>query len=404
MRIAQINMIPYGSTGKIMLQIAETARKHGHEVRTYSTIPYDKNEHAASTPKENHFVWGSEKENQIHYYLGSTLGRNGCFSRNGTKELVEDLKRFQPDIVHLHNLHKFCINLQVLFGYLKESNVKVVWTLHDCWAMTGQCPYFTMVKCDKWKTGCYQCPQLEVYPKSRIDNSKRMYQCKKEWFTGIKDMTIVTPSQWLADIVKQSFLKDYPVQVINNGIDLTVFQPTKSDFREKYKIAPEKKLLLGVAFGWGKRKGLDVFVELSKRLDNNYQIVLVGTDANVDTEIPANIISIHKTQNQRELAEIYTAADLFVNPTREENYPTVNMESIACGTPVLTFRTGGSPEIVDETCGCVVDCDDVDGMEKEIRRISIEQPYSMEQCLKKAQSFDMNLKFEEYVKLYEQQQ
>lgn len=403
MRIAQINMIPYGSTGKIMLQIAETARKHGHEVRTYSTIPYDKNEHTAAPPKENHFVWGSEKENKIHYYLGSALGRNGCFSKNGTKELIEDLKRFQPDIVHLHNLHKFCINLPLLFGYLKESNVKVVWTLHDCWAMTGQCPYFTMTKCDKWKTSCYQCPQLEVYPKSRIDNSKKMFQWKKAWFTGIKDMAIVTPSQWLADIVKQSFLKDYPVQVINNGIDLAVFRPTKSDFREKYNITPDKKLLLGVAFGWGKRKGLDVFVELSKRLNEKFEIVLVGTDGNVDTQIPANIISIHKTQNQRELAEIYTAADLFVNPTREENYPTVNMEAIACGTPVLTFRTGGSPEIVDETCGSVVDCDDIDGMEKEIRRICAEQPYSMEQCLEKAQSFDMNLKFEEYVKLYEQQ-
>lgn len=401
MKIAQINMIPYGSTGKIMLQIAETARKQGHEVRTYSTIPFDKNEHAASTPTENHFVWGSEKENCIHYYLGSMLGRNGCFSKKGTAELIVDLKAFQPDIVHLHNLHKFCINIPMLFQYLKESNVRTVWTLHDCWAMTGQCPYFTMIKCEKWKTGCEHCPQLNVYPRSRIDNSKWMYVHKKEWFTGVSDMTLVTPSEWLAGLVRQSFLKNYPVQVINNGIDLSVFNPTPSDFRKRNKISDNKYLLLGVAFGWGVRKGLDVFIELSKRLSDQYQIVLVGTDSAVDAQLPENIISIHKTQNQKELAEIYSAADLFVNPTREENYPTVNMESIACGTPVLTFRTGGSPEIVDDTCGYVVDCDDVDAMEREIRRITVNSPYTKERCVLKAKSYDMNLKFEEYLKLYE---
>lgn len=401
MKIAQINMIPYGSTGKIMLQIAETARKHGHEVRTYSTVPFDRNEHAASTPTENHFVWGSERENRLHYYLGSALGRNGCFSKKGTTELIADLKLFQPDIVHLHNLHKFCINLPMLFKYLKESNVRTVWTLHDCWAMTGQCPYFTIVKCGKWKSGCERCPQLNVYPRSRIDNSKWMYAHKKEWFTGVRDMTLVTPSEWLAGLVRQSFLKDYPVQVINNGIDLSVFHPMQSDFRKRNKIADDKYLLLGVAFGWGERKGLDVFIELSKRLSDQYQIVLVGTDSATDAQLPENVISIHKTQNQKELAEIYSAADLFVNPTREENYPTVNMESIACGTPVLTFRTGGSPEIVDDTCGYVVDCDDVDAMEKEIRRIASNRPYTKDQCLEKAKSYDMNLKFEEYVKLYE---
>lgn len=401
MRIAQINMIHYGSTGKIMLQIAETARKHGHQVRTYSTNPFDKNEHVICTLNANHFVWGSKNENKIHYYLGSLLGRNGCFSKKGTADLIADLKEFQPDIVHLHNLHKFCINLPMLFKYLKESNVRVVWTLHDCWTMTGQCPYFTMVKCEKWKIGCEHCPQLNVYPRSRIDNSKWMYKHKKEWFTGIYDMTIVTPSEWLAGIVKQSFLKDYPVQVINNGIDLSVFHPMQSSFRKCNKIPDDTFLILGVAFGWGKRKGLDVFIELAKRLGTQYQIVLVGTDSNVDLQLPANIISIHKTQNQQELAEIYSAADLFVNPTREENYPTVNMESIACGTPVLTFRTGGSPEILDNTCGCVVDCDDIDAMEKEIKCIMDKKPYTLEQCLTKAKTFDMELKFEEYVKLYE---
>ena len=214
-------------------------------------------------------------------------------------------------------------------------------------------------------------------------------------------MTIVTPSQWLADLVKESFLAEYPVKVIHNGIDLSVFQPTENDFREKYGLQ-NKKIILGVAFGWGERKGLDVFVELAKRLDcEQYQIVLVGTDDSVDKQLPTNIISIHRTQNQTELAKIYTAADLFVNPTREENYPTVNMESLACGTPVLTFRTGGSPEIIDETCGAVVACDDVNGLEKEILRIFEQVPFSEDDCLKRATRFDMQDRFKEYVSLYD---
>ena len=213
------------------------------------------------------------------------------------------------------------------------------------------------------------------------------------------DLTIITPSQWLADQVKMSFLKDYPVKVINNGIDLSVFKPTESDFRDRYGFV-DKKIVLGVAFGWGHRKGLDVFIELSKRLPEDYRIVLVGTDDNVDKQLPANIVSIHRTQNQTELAEIYTAADVFANPTREEVLGLVNIESLACGTPVVTFKTGGSPECIDETCGSVVPCDDVDAVEMEIRRICEEKPYSIEACLARAKSFDMNEKFKEYVDLY----
>lgn len=397
MKIAQINMIPYGSTGKIMFQIAETARKEGYEARTFSTVPFDKNPKSIMNLPNDHFVFGSLQENKRHYYLGSLLGKNGCFSHHGTRQLINYLEEFQPDIIHLHNIHKFCINFPMLFQYIKKNNASVVWTLHDCWAFTGQCPYFTMVKCDKWKHGCCNCPQTGGYPKSRIDNSKRMYTLKKQWFTGIEKMTIVSPSKWLANLVEQSFLKEYPVKVINNGIDLSVFKPTPSDFRERYGIAQDKFIVLGVAFGWGARKGLDVFVELAKRLDSCYQIVLVGTD---DASLPKNVLSIHKTQNQSELAQIYSAADLLVNPTREENYPTVNMESIACGTPVLTFNTGGSPEILDGTCGSVVEYDNVDAMVQEVGRIYTKHPFSEEACLKKAESFDKKKKFEKYLKLY----
>ena len=214
-------------------------------------------------------------------------------------------------------------------------------------------------------------------------------------------MTLVTPSHWLGELAKQSFLGEYPVQVIHNGIDLSIFSPRSNDFRKKYSCE-NKFILLGVAFDWGKKKGLDVVIELSKRLNESYQIVLVGTNDRVDTQLPKNIISIHRTQNQMELAEIYTSADLFINPTREETYPTVNMESIACGTPVLTFRTGGSPEILNDKTGYVVDCDDIDAMEQEIMRISTMRPYIESACLEHAKTFDMQNCFKEYVKLYEQ--
>ena len=231
-----------------------------------------------------------------------------------------------------------------------------------------------------------------------------MWKKKRSWFTGVPDMTLVTPSQWLADLVKRSFLSEYPVEVIPNGIDLNVFKPRASDFRRRYHIPEGKNILLGVAFGWGERKGLDVFLELAKRLDGaKYQIVLVGTDDSVDKQLPESIISIHRTENQQQLAVIYTAADLFVNPTREENYPTVNMESIACGTPVLTFRTGGSPEIVSPDTGSVVDCDDVDSLEKEIVRICQTKPYTEERCLNRAAEFDQFRRFKEYIRLYERE-
>lgn len=396
MKLVEINICDYGSTGKIMFQLAEIARLDGNVVQTFS-----RKWKGIKNEKKNHTYFGSFFENVVHRILGIVTGYSECFSIVGTLSLISKLQEISPDIIHLHNLHGSYINLPILFHYIKKHNIKVVWTLHDCWSFTGHCPHFTLVKCDKWKTGCYNCPSYQEYPKSFFDNSRFMYKLKKKWFMDVKHMVLVTPSKWLSNLVEQSFLGDYPVRVINNGIDLDIFKPMPSNFRHKYSCE-DKHIVLGVAFGWGKRKGLDVFIELAKRLDKEkYQIVLVGTDDNVDKQLPDNIISIHKTQNQRELAELYTVADVFANPTREENYPTVNMESIACGTPVITFKTGGSPEILDETCGSVVECDDIDAMQKEIIRICESKPYSVKVCLKKSKSFDKNEKFKEYIRLYE---
>lgn len=401
MRIAQINMLHFGSTGKIMFSLAEVARESGDEVLTFSPRCYRKGMGDHFPQIDGHVYFGSWAENMLHHHIAKITGLNGCFSFWGTKELIRELENFNPDIVHLHNLHNWSFNLALLFDYLKKSGVRVIWTLHDTWSFTGYCPYFNVSGCVKWKTECGKCPQTREYPGTYLDTSRLMYHLKKKWFTGVKHMTLVTPSRWLASLVQQSYLRNYPVQVINNGIDLEIFRPRQSDFRDKHGIDQKKFMLLGVAFGWGNRKGLDVFVELSKKLDvEQYQIVLVGTDDYVDEKLTPNIISVHRTQNQFELAEIYTAADLFVNPTREDNYPTVNMESLACGTPVITFRTGGSPEIVSERTGAVVDCDDVMSLEREIKRIRSEQPYSRQSCLEYAQNFNMYLRFREYLDLY----
>ena len=392
MKVAQINAVcGKGSTGKICIEISKILDENNIENKIYFV----------SGEKD---VKNGVKYSNIFYIkrmalLSRIFGNNGFNSTFATKRLIKELKNFNPDVIHLHNLHGHNVNLKILFDYLNQSNKKIIWTFHDCWAFTGYCPHFVMAKCDKWKAECYKCQQKQDTTWF-FDRSKNIFNRKKSAITQLQNLTIITPSKWLADLVKQSFLQDYPVQVINNGIDLSVFKPTTGDFRQKYNISDDKFILLGVAFGWGKRKGLDVFIELSKRLSDKYQIVLVGTSDKTDKLLPKNIISIHRTQNQTELAEIYTAANLFVNPTREENYPTVNMESLACGTPVLTFRTGGSPEILDDTCGSVVGCDDIDAMQTEIERICETKLYSEKACLIRAESFDMNNRFKEYLELY----
>lgn len=396
-KILAVNLGDFGSTGNIARNVLDKYDPSRDFV--YFAFPQWT---FKKEIKKNELLIGFSFIKKIREKISIYSGLLDLLALFSTFLFLCKVKRIHPSVIHLHNLHGSYISFPLLFHFIKQQHIPIIWTLHDCWAFTGRCPYFDLTKCEKWKTGCYDCPYpKKSYPQSYVDTTCIMWKFKCRWFKGIENCTIVTPSQWLADLVKKSFLKDYPVKVINNGIDLSVFKPTESIFREKYGLVG-KKVVLGVAFDWGMRKGLDVFIELARRLPDDFRIVLVGTDDSVDKQLPANVISIHRTQNQKELAEIYTAADVFVNPTREENYPTVNMESIACGTPVVTFRTGGSSEIPDETCGSVVDCDDVDAMEIEIRRICEEKPYSIEACLTRAKTFDMNARFQEYVDLYKE--
>lgn len=399
MRVAQINMVHIGSTGNIMLNISKLLYEKGESTKTFSSKIYC-NTSIALSYLDNHHYFGSHFESFLHTAAAQLTGLNGSFSYFGTKKLIGQLKKFSPDVIHLHNLHSFCINFPLLFKYIKKNNIPVVWTLHDCWTFTGHCPHFVIANCDKWKTECHSCPQLSVYPKSRIDNTKLAHKLKKKWFLGVENMTLVTPSQWLGNLAKESFLKGYPVKVINNGIDLSVFKPQESDFRDKYSLQ-DKKVVLGVASGWDNSKGLDVFKELANRLDDTYRIVLVGLSGDKQ-DLGEKIIAIKRTESKQELAEIYTVADLFLNPTRQDTYPTVNMEALACGTPVLTFKTGGSPEIIDQACGSVVDVNDIDAVEQEVIRICEEKPYSKEACLLRAEGFDMNDRFQEYIELYKE--
>lgn len=392
MNVFQINICPDLSTGNVMMGIADQVRKNGGKCVTASPPKGTKN-------YREHYIIGSMLERKIHILFGKWAGNQGLLSVSATKKLIRQIETENPDIIHLHNIHAYYLNYSMFFSYLRRSNRKVVWTFHDCWPLTGHCTHFLMSGCEKWKSGCFDCPSYREYPTSFFDRSKNMWEKKKKWFTGLPNLTIVTPSNWLAGLVKQSYLKDYPVYVIKNGISLDVFRPSDSDFRIKHQLT-NKYVILGVASDWGNRKGLDVFFELAERLDDRFSIVLVGLRPEQISSIPKRIIAVPKTSDQKELAQIYSSADLFVNPTREDNYPTVNMESIACGTPVLTFRTGGSPEILDESTGVVVDCDDYSALRAEIYRIFNNRPYSVESCLKKAASYDKEKCFEEYVELY----
>lgn len=214
-------------------------------------------------------------------------------------------------------------------------------------------------------------------------------------------MTIVTPSEWLSALVKQSFLNEYPVKVINNGIDTEIFQPTESHFRKEYGCEG-KIVLLGVAYDWNIKKGIDVFLDLAEQLDDSYRIVLVGTNDELDKRLPKNVISIHRTHDKREMAEIYTAADIFLNPTREDTYPTVNIEAICCGTPVITFNTGGSPEIVKDGCGIVTESEKVEELCSAIDLVLESYSEFRESCQKAAEEFSNSKFLEKYIKLYEE--
>ena len=336
--------------------------------------------------------------------LGSILfDRHGLYSVYQTRRVMNKIRDHKPDIIHLHCVHGYYINYELLFEFLQELDVPVVWTFHDCWAFTGHCAHFDFAGCDKWKTGCHTCELLGDYPKSLfIDNSKYNWLRKKESFTSVGKLQIVAVSDWLAKLTRQSYMQKYPIDVIHNGIDLSVFKPTENNVRQRYNVPENDILVLGVATAWGKEKGLYEFFRLSK--EQGIKVILVGVSEDMKKTLPENIIAVCRTESQRELAEFYSAADMLVNPTYNDSFPTVNLEALACGTPVVTYRTGGSPESINDETGVVVDRGDYAGLLSYVRmfaQVSFKEQHTVA-CRKRAEDyFDMNKQFDEYRKLYE---
>lgn len=398
MIIVEVNSYNYGSTGTIMRSIASSARKKGNTVylcypkRRSSFLRYEKND-----------IWiGNILLRNFWLFLSERLPLTRFAHYFETKRFVSKLKSLHPDVIHIHNLHSSYLNIPIFFNYLANSDAKIVWTLHDCWSFTGHCPHFEHIGCYKWEDGCYSCNLYKEYPYSSFDNSSYMYALKKKCFTKLDNLKIITPSRWLLNYVKRSFLKEFPIEVVNNGIDLSRFHPVKSKFREQNGIG-ERVLLLGVSMVWDNNKGLDVFVELGKRLpQDKFSIVLVGTDDAVDDLLPSNIISIHRTHSVDELIEIYSAADAFINPTRIDTFPTVNIEALACGTPVITYDTGGSPEIIDDKSGIVTESKTVESTVKAICKIGRKTRYIEECCIRRSQQFSLEKMAEKYIAIFQE--
>ncbi|HHX68450.1 MAG TPA: glycosyltransferase [Gallicola sp.] len=396
--LLQINsVVNSGSTGRIAEEIGQTAIAAGWE----SYIAYGRNERPSSSKL---IKIGTDKDIKLHGLQTRLFDRHGLGSKDATTAFIRKVEDIKPDIVHLHNIHGYYINMEVLFHYLKKVNVPVVWTFHDCWPITGHCSYFTFIGCEKWKTQCYECPQKRGYPASYfIDRSKKNYNLKKELFNSLSNLTLVPVSQWLSGILKESFLQNYPIKVINNGINTEVFKPSlSSDFRNKYGLK-DKFILLGVASVWEERKGLKDFIELSKLLDSDCQIVLVGLTKKQIEQLPENILGIERTENVEELADIYSSADIVLNLSYEETFGLTTIEGFACGTPGIVYNATASPELIDKSTGLIVEPGDINGIVESINKIKENgKQYYSDACESRAHKFyKKEDRYKEYIDLYE---
>ena len=361
MKILMINSVcGIGSTGKIVVDLAQEIRKQGHQC----CIAYGRGN--AQGNVQNYKI-GSDLNVYMHGILSRITDKQGFYSSHATKKFACWMKQYNPDIIHLHNIHGYYLNIEILFETLAEMGKPVIWTLHDCWAFTGHCAHFDLCGCDKWKTHCEHCMQKKEYPASYVwDNSRGNYIRKKNAIGQIDKLEVVTPSDWLKKLVEQSFLKRYPVQVVKNGIDLSEFRPVyDKNMKQKYGLQG-KKIILGVASEWSKRKGLQDFEKLADMIEDKYHIVLIGNITGKKFD-KSNVTLIHRTENKAQLAAWYTEADVFFNPTYEDNYPTVNLEAQACGTPVITYNTGGSPEGIMSGGGYVIEQADLNAFIKQLK-------------------------------------
>lgn len=398
-KLVQINTaINCGSTGKIAEQIGVLASNNGWESYIYHSKRYSRRTSLIDITR------GNLLDESIHYIGTLLFDKHGLYSKGLTKRLISSLKEIQPNIIHLHNIHGYYLNYKLLFEYLSTVNIPIVWTLHDCWPITGHCCYFDFADCSRWKIQCdAPCPCKKEYPKSIfMDSSSDNYLLKKTLFNSVKNMTIVPVSEWLGDVIEHSFLSKYPQRVIHNGIDLKAFSRNYDQrVLQKYGI-DSTRYILGVASDWEKRKGFDDFIKLSKQINGGPKIVLVGLNQSQQKVALENgCIAIPRTDSISELASLYSGAEMFLNLTYEDNYPTTNLEAMACGTPVLTYNTGGSPESVDSSTGWVVEKGDLET----VKGVIMTEGYCPEimrlPCRSRAEKlFDKDKCFIEYMRLY----
>ena len=395
--VLQINAsVIFGSTGRISEEIGLFAINKGWN----SFIAYGRN----GRPSKSYTIRiGSDWNVRLHGLQTRLFDNHGFASKEATYKFISQIAEIKPDIIHLHNIHGYYLNIEFLFNYLAKVDIPIVWTLHDCWSFTGHCSYFSYVGCNKWKVHCEKCPQKQEYPTSYFkDNSYINFEKKRKIFTSVKNMTIVPVSNWLSNIVRESFLNEFTIKVIHNGIDLSVFKPiNQNEIRNPFNLN-NKFIILGVACDWRKGKGLKDFLELNKHLGNGEVIILIGLPKKIIKTLPKGIIGIEHTENAEMLAKFYSAADIFINPTWDDNFPTTNLESLACGTPVITYNTGGSIEAVSEETGFIVEQGDIDGI---LHCISIVKQKGKKLYIKSCRMraldlYNKDLCYENYYNLY----
>lgn len=361
MKLLQINVTAnWGSHGKISEGIGRLAIEQGWE----SYVAYGR----LANPSKSYLIHiGCKWDECLHGIKSMLFDSQGLSSESATKKLIGEIKQIKPDLIHLHNVHGYYINYPLLFDFLKSYDKPVIWTLHDCWCFTGHCTHFEYNGCFKWKTGCNECQFKLVYPASfLLERSKRNYDLKKKFFTSLNNLTLVPVSDWLGNHLKESFMKDQKIHVIHNGIDVSIFRPINVRHED------EKFEILGIASNWKMRKGLPDFMELRKILPPSYHITLIGLSKNEMANLPEGITGLERTNNAEELVGYYNKADVLVNPTYEDNFPTINLEALACGTPVITYKTGGSPEAIDEQTGLVIEQGNVVALADGIKKMCLE--------------------------------
>lgn len=393
MRVLEINVVcGIRSTGRICTDLADVLHKEGHQCM----IAYGR-EKVSEKYKQYTIKIGNDIDVNWHVLMSRLFDRSGFESKRATEKLIKKIKTYDPDIIHLHNIHGYYINIKILFDYLKKSGKKIIWTLHDCWSYTGHCSYYTVAKCEQWKEQCLHCSQIKEYPTCILrGNVKKNYNRKKDIFTGVPNMTLVTPSRWLADQVKQSFLAEYPIIVIPNGIDLAQFKPTRSEFRKKYHLE-EKIIVLGVATAWGDRKGYIEFCKLADCLSEEYQVVLVGMTKKQLKLLPKNILGLERTNDISELADIYSSSDVFINLGKEETMGLTTVEAMACGTPVVVSNMSAIPEVVEKNSGIILNSLKEEEIIQGIKRVVTNRYSGM---LQNASKYEKEKQYKKYMELY----